>query len=418
MSVDATAGGCAHAARAVLSVHGEQTIRGAPIQPVASFVGASVVGIEHGDRLPVAALAVVLLSFVTYSPNPVSIVLFAIALVPWVFVGAGARIPALVVVMSNLVVVSIVVTRYDDQPALFLAVVTIGWTSAQGLRWHSVLGLVGGAFAAVRYSWMHDDPGHRSGWGMWVTGLFMGCFLGELLYRQRRLTAELSAARHELSMVAVADARTRIAREVHDIVGHSLTVVLLNITGARRQLANDPDAADAALRQAESISRESLDSVRTVIGLLSDGTSGQTDAPLPCGADVVPTIEQARRSGMTIDPTVRGDPNELEPAIGLTLVRLLQEALANAHRHAPGSPIDLTLDIDERTVSVLIANDIPTTGVGIVPNMRAGLGVPSMIDRVGAVGGSIEIGPSDGSWEIHCVLPRSVHRNLGLRSTR
>ncbi len=219
-------------------------------------------------------------------------------------------------------------------------------------------------------------------------------------------------------MVAVADARTRIAREVHDIVGHSLTVVLLNITGARRQLANDPDAADAALRQAESISRESLDSVRTVIGLLSDGTSGQTDAPLPCGADVVPTIEQARRSGMTIDPTVRGDPNELEPAIGLTLVRLLQEALANAHRHAPGSPIDLTLDIDERTVSVLIANDIPTTGVGIVPNMRAGLGVPSMIDRVGAVGGSIEIGPSDGSWEIHCVLPRSVHRNLGLRSTR
>lgn len=363
---------------------------------------------------PIAALAVVVLSFLTYAPNPVSITIFGVALLPWALVAAGVRLPAIVVVIVTVVAVAIVVIRYDDQAALFLTVVAVGWAASEGLRWQSALGIICGGLTGLDYSRIHDAPGHRTGWAIWLTGLFMGLFLGELLHRQRRLTQALNAARQELSTLAFADARMQIAREVHDIVGHSLTVVLLNIAGARRQLAKNPKAADSALREAESISRESLDSVRQVVGLLSNGSASQTDAPLPGGGDVVAIIEQAKRSGLPVESCVRGDPALLEPAVGLTVVRLLQEGLVNAHRHAPGVPIAVTIDVEERTVSTRISNDL-CAGPHSLASSHSGLGVPSMKDRVAAVNGTLRVGESNGRWSIDCVLPRPSHRMNELR---
>ena len=363
---------------------------------------------------PVAALVVVLLSFLTYTPNPVSVALFGCALVPWALVAGGIRVPAVVVVAVTVGAVAVVVIRYDDQAAMFLALVAIGWTASLGLRLQTAFGLLCGVSTAIAYSWTHEDAGHRTGWAIWLTGMFMGVFLGELLYRQRRLAVELAATRHELSVLAVADARTQIAREVHDIVGHSLTVVLLNISGARRQLATNPKAADSALQQAESISRESLDSVRNVVGLLSNGSPRQTDAPLPGGADVMPIIEQAKRSGLPVEAAVYGDPASLEPAVALTLVRLLQEGIANAHRHAPGTPIDIAIDVEERMVSATVANDL-LTGTQTA-SQRSGLGVPSMKDRVAAVNGTLSIGAIAGRWRIECVLPRPMRVSAEVRT--
>ena len=116
-------------------------------------------------------------------------------------------------------------------------------------------------------------------------GLGIAAMIGPLLRRQEAITAELRAM-HELQVERRGGReRARIAREVHDVVAHSLTVVMLNLTGARRALATDPAGADEALARAEEVGRDSLDSIRQVMGLLREPGTG-TDVPVPALADL------------------------------------------------------------------------------------------------------------------------------------
>ena len=188
------------------------------------------------------------------------------------------------------------------------------------------------------------------------------------------------------------------------MVGHSLTVVLLNIAGARRHLASNPAAADEALAQAEIVGRESLDTVRTVVGLLHSPEASQRDAPLRDGRDVVALVEQARRAGLPVTLTVAGDPAALEPTIGLTVVRLLQESLANANRHAPGAPIDVRLCVTAGAVTATVVNPVERSAPPIAT--RPGVGLSSMTARVAALHGSIDIGVRADRWVVSWHLPR------------
>lgn len=355
---------------------------------------------------PAMALFVALTTFLTVRPTAVTVALLAVALVPWGFVAAGFDVPPSMVVLVGLGATAVLTIRYDDQGALFLGVVTCTWVASRGLRWESVLAVVGFSAASVGCSISIDDD--KQGWIIWGTGMLFSWFAGTLLYRQQALTAELEAARQHLAVSVAEQERKAIAREVHDIVGHSLTVVLLNIAGARRHLATNPAAAAEAMERAEKISRDSLESVRSVVGLLSTSSDSQRDAPLPTGADVAPMLEQARRSGLPLTVDVIGNPAELDPTIGLTVVRLLQESLANASRHAPGATIDVRVEVDEVSVTATVGNDLVDR---VAPaSTRSGLGVAGMTDRIEALNGSLDIGVRDGRWVVRGVLPRWLNR--------
>ncbi|MEO7397698.1 MAG: histidine kinase dimerization/phosphoacceptor domain-containing protein [Ilumatobacteraceae bacterium] len=128
---------------------------------------------------------------------------------------------------------------------------------------------------------------------------------------------------------------------MHDIVGHSLTVVLLNIAGARRHLATNPAAAAEAMERAESISRDSLETVRSVVGLLSSSGDSQRDAPLPGGGDVLPLLEQAKRCGLPVSVALSGNPSgprtcrwaDGGPATAGSLGERVAPRSGRAHRH-------------------------------------------------------------------------------------
>jgi len=327
--------------------------------------------------------------------------------VPWAFVAFGVRVPSVVIVLADTAAVAVLVLRLDDAAAMFIAIVAICWAASLGLQLAASLGFVGGTVLVIVAMATDHDAFRHSGAVSWITGLATGWFMGVLANRQRQLTDDLTEARHELSLAAIREERTMVAREVHDIVGHSLTVVLLNISGARRHLSKNPDTAAEALDRAETVTRDSLETVRNVVGLLSN--ENQKFEPMPGGGDVRAMVEQARQSGLPISLALTGDPAELEPAVGLTLIRLLQESLSNASRHAPGAPIDVSLTVAPSNVTAVVSNPMPGGADGVPSTGRRGLGLASMTDRVAAVRGTLEIGRRGDCWLVHCVLPRTLH---------
>jgi signal transduction histidine kinase len=357
---------------------------------------------------PTAALIVSILTFFTTTPTPAIVGVLAIALLPWALVAGGLRIPPLVVVVVTIAAMAWLVIRLDDQATMFLGVCACAWAAAQGLRFESAVAVLGGVGVAIACEFIAPKDDTKSDWVIWATGMLFGFFTGALLHRQERLMSELRLAHDALDVAAIDGERKQIAREVHDIVGHSLTVVLLNIAGARRNLSKNPAAAAEALERVESVSRDSLDTVRSIVGLLSNGGDSQRDAPLPGGGDIIPLVDQASASGLRITSRIDGDPASLEPAVGLTVIRVLQEALSNASRHAPGELIDLTITIHDEYVNVSVSNPIPS--FHLATPVHDGLGVSSMRSRVAAAQGEAEIGMRDGSWVVRCTMPRSLHR--------
>jgi signal transduction histidine kinase len=362
---------------------------------------------------PAAAMAMAPLTFTKSPVDGLMVVALLVALVPWVFVALGLRMHPLAVMVSSLVPVTWLVVSRNGQGALFIMLAGVMWAAAEDHRTVAVVGVIGGSAAALACSVASPEFDMGMVWLLWAAGLVFAWFAGELLRRQVVLAAQLASVRHELDAAALAAERKTIARDVHDIVGHSLTVVLLNIAGARRHLATNPDAAADALERAESISRESLENIRSVVGLLSTDAPSNGNAPLPSGRDAIPLLEQARQSGIAIDWVVMGDPTELEPAIGLTVVRLLQEALSNAARHAPGQSVEVELTINDHSVDAEIRNRTAVLPMGATANdaaatRRSGMGLANMAERVHAVHGTLSASSFNGRWVVRANLPRQL----------
>ncbi|MGI5126204.1 sensor histidine kinase [Pseudonocardia sp. CA-107938] len=231
----------------------------------------------------------------------------------------------------------------------------------------------------------------------WVLGIGFALVTGRLVHRQAELTERLQAAQRELAAVAVAEERRRIARDVHDLVGHGLAAVLLHLTGARHVLRRDPDAADEALAEAESAGRRSMAELRSVMALLRAADDSGTDAPVPGLADVVRLAADAG-VGIAVD----GDLDTPEPAVGLAAYRIVAEALANARRHAPQAATHVHLAVTADTLVV----DVTSTGaVEPARDERPRYGLLGMRERAENVGGTVSAGPVSGGWRVLAELP-------------
>jgi signal transduction histidine kinase len=285
----------------------------------------------------------------------------------------------------------------------------VGWMAVCLLATWCVLAgsrLEGLAYWAVAMTlfaaeWVWGKP--DLGWGAWLAGVTVTVGFGLMSRHERDLLRQLRQAQAGLAEQAKTQERNRIARELHDVIGHTLVVSLLHVQSARLAVEHDPADAVRALAEAERLGRECLADVRTTVGMLraDDAPGGNGDgviAPLP-GIDGLPTlVERFRSAGADITLTVEGDTDQVPATTGLAVFRITQEALTNAVKHAPDSLTALRLTVGSGTVTL-------TADSGAEPGTGTGLGLVSMRERAESLGGSCAAGPGGHGWLVRATLP-------------
>ena len=237
----------------------------------------------------------------------------------------------------------------------------------------------------------------------WVLGFAFSGAGGCAFWSQMRLLEQQRATQTQLAERAAAEERQRIAREIHDVIAHSLAVTMLHLTGARLALRRDPAEAEEALLQAERLGHESLAEIRRTVGLLAPEGTG-TAAPMPSACDIPQLVREFEAAGLDVDFELTGDPRALTASTGLGLYRVAQESLANVVRHAPGTRTSMSLFIDDERVSLHVRNQL--AGSGGKPDTGGGLGVRGMQERATLLGGELRAGPDGDSWCVDVELPR------------
>lgn len=368
--------------------------------------GARVVSDEVKRIVPVVAVAVAIVAALT-SPSTVGeLILMAIppaALAAWTFV---ARVPLPVVAIAVLAPVVAVQHSGHHEPIMFaaslLAFVVACWIDSLALS--LVLGLL--AVAAPIVVGAIETSGNLSV-GIWIVGIAFPWLIGRAIHRQMQLAAALEATRRELAEQAMLEERRRIARDVHDFVGHGLAAVMLQVTSARHVLRRDPAAAEEALRAAEDVGRRSMRELRRTVAVLrSDDSDGGVAPPVPTAEEISGLVAEARARGLDVELQVCGDLDALEAGVGLALHRIAQEALANAARHAPHARTVLEISVGSAE-ALFVANTVgPVTPVAPgADGERRSYGVVGMRERATALGGELSAGPTVDGWRVSCRLP-------------
>ncbi|HET6752617.1 MAG TPA: histidine kinase [Jiangellaceae bacterium] len=218
------------------------------------------------------------------------------------------------------------------------------------------------------------------------------------------LAAQLERERDEKARLAVAAERGRIARELHDVVAHGISVIAVQAGAGRHALGSEPRRAHAAFAAIEDTARQALAEMRHMLGLLRERDEPTTAAPLPGLADRDKLIEQARADGLSVDVEVEGEPRPLAAGVDLAAFRILQEALTNARKHAPGARTQVRIRYDISGLEIEVRNGTPS------PNSRptsasGGQGLIGMRERVALYGGKFEAGSlAGGGFSVKALL--------------
>jgi signal transduction histidine kinase len=263
------------------------------------------------------------------------------------------------------------------------------------------------AAAAAGMLAVASAAGHLDGLPLHVILVTLGLVAGAMLYTQSRaLSAERSALAMEHTSATLAE-RDRIAREIHDLVAHSLSVTMLHITGARRMLADgagsdgdDVEEAIEALREAERIGRQAMQDIRNTVTSLA--TDGDPRRPLPSADDLPSLVDRVRDAGLQATYDIHGDVKQVPPALGLGLYRIVQESLTNVAKHAPGSPVHVSLAVGRSDARLTVRS------TRTVPHARSdgtGSGITGMTARVSQLGGTLTAGPDGDAWVVESTLP-------------
>ncbi|GII22483.1 sensor histidine kinase [Planosporangium mesophilum] len=224
---------------------------------------------------------------------------------------------------------------------------------------------------------------------------------GRTVHHRRAYVAALTerardAERNQqaLTAQAVADERRRIARELHDMVAHHVSVMGVLATGSRRALHRDPAAADEALATIEETGRTALREMRRLLDVLrTDQEPAGELAPQPGMAHLAGLVEQVSEAGLPVTLTMTGDARTLDPGVALTIYRIVQEALTNALKHAGSATAEVRLDVGTYWLTLEICD----TGRGPRPGgERVGHGLLGMRERVTLYGGTLRTGPRPG----------------------
>ena len=228
--------------------------------------------------------------------------------------------------------------------------------------------------------------------------------IGDAVAARRRYQAGLAeqaererAAEAERARQQVREERVRIARELHDVVAHSLAVVTVQAGVGKRLMTRRPEAASGALESIEMIGRTAQQELRVVLGLLREEGIGDTElSPAPRLADLKELADMVRASGTPVELRMPDLGGRLSPALELTVYRVVQEALTNAVKHAPGAPVTVDVAACGMDIRIEVTDSGNPAGPGGGRGFRPGHGLVGMRERVAAFGGSLDAGPCPG----------------------
>ncbi|MEV6136738.1 histidine kinase [Nocardia sp. NPDC051990] len=214
---------------------------------------------------------------------------------------------------------------------------------------------------------------------------------------------------------AILEEKARIARDLHDVIAHHMSLVVVQAQTAPYRVEEVTPAARAEFESIGATAREALNEIRGMLGVLRSDGQLPEHAPQPKAADVLGLFEGARRAGVRIDWTIDGLLDPVPDSAGLALYRIVQESLSNASRHAPGAPVQVSIVVDTDALHLTVGNALSATVARPVGN--GGHGLAGMRARALAVGGEVSAGPrADGGFEVRARLPISSS-DLGSIST-
>jgi signal transduction histidine kinase len=229
--------------------------------------------------------------------------------------------------------------------------------------------------------------------------------LGSRLRAQRALAAQTERIEVERARRAVLEERARIARELHDVVAHHMSLIAVQAETAPYRLSNLPESARAEFGSLGEVAREALTEMRRLLGVLRDDQPARL-APQPQLADLPALVDAARRAGVSVELSVPPVLGQVPSGVGLCAYRIVQESLSNASQHAPGAAVTVSVAHDSGAVLLRVANG-PGGPAGPAGNdRRPGHGLTGMRERVALLGGSLSAGPEpEGGFVVSAVLP-------------
>jgi signal transduction histidine kinase len=287
-------------------------------------------------------------------------------------------------------------------PPMVAAYSVARWERRRPAWWGLVLLLLLGL------AWITFDPVQASAagrvrqavwWSPWVIAWLVGA-----LVRSRVLNAEQRRLRRqELASRAVTEERNRIARELHDVIGHSVSIMTVQASAVRRRLGPAQAAEREALETVEITGREALAEMRRMVGVLRQDGETANREPAPGLSQLARLVEQFRGAGMPVDVAVSGLARPLAPGLDLTAYRLVQEALTNSLRHADSpTRAEVSIGYSAETLEIAVRDD----GARVVPGAEPGHGLLGLRERVSVYGGDLVARPRPGGgFELIATLP-------------
>ncbi|MGW4204463.1 sensor histidine kinase [Streptomyces sp. NPDC004726] len=335
------------------------------------------------------------------------------------------RMPEKMLILAALLGVAQLALDIPVLPGDFAMMVIIYTVAAQSAsRWASRLALVGGLCAAAlsQIRWPEQDTNTlgRIFFAIILTVPFaLAWTLGDSIRTRRAYflqleerAARLEKEREAQSKVAVAAERARIARELHDVVAHNVSVMVVQADGAAYVLDAAPDQAKQALQTISTTGRQALAEMRRLLGVLRTGDDPESGeyVPQPDVQQIEELVEQVRRSGVTVDFKIEGTPRQLPSGVELTAYRIVQEALTNSRKHGgPEVGASVRLVYFDDGLGLLVEDDGRGAAHELYEDGGAdgqGHGLIGMRERVGMVGGTLDAGPRPGGgFRISALLP-------------
>ena len=326
-----------------------------------------------------------------------------------VFTALRARTPVLflAVLIGLLALGALLPKRFGDveSTGLFLLLaVYSGAAHTSGRRT-----IAAGVLTAVLFlTLLIADPEETNLSGVVFFALIIGgpWVAGRIIRRRRlseqRLEREMRAAEH-----TIADERARIARELHDVVAHAISVIVLQARGGRRLLDTDPEDTRAALDTIERSAEQALVEMRRLVGLLRESDEQLALAPQPRLSHLDALLEEVRAAGLPVELVVEGESVELPPGIDLSAYRIVQEALTNALKHAGPARARVRLRYEPDGLEMEVTDD----GVASPNGDGEGHGLAGIRERVAVYGGELEAGRRpQGGYALRARLPYASER--------
>ncbi|MFJ1753020.1 sensor histidine kinase [Kitasatospora sp. NPDC088134] len=310
-----------------------------------------------------------------------------------------------------------------------VAYLVFGYTGAAfGRPWTSRLALAASLTAGPLTLWRltpaseRQDPYKAVFLAVLMSTPFVLCWAWGRLTRVRRAylieledrAARLERERDARAKVAVAAERARIARELHDVVAHNVSVMIVQADGAAYVLDSSPQQAKEALNTIASTGRQALAEMRRLLGVLRTADTAEEYVPQPGVEELPELLEQVRTAGLAVEYSATGEVRELPRGLELTVYRIVQEALTNVRKHGgPDARARVAVDFRPGDLEVLVEDDGRGSTREQLDGGTDGLGhgLIGMRERVGMVSGSLDVGPRPGGgFRIRAVLPLKVSK--------